>query len=210
MDKIQFINQRCLITEQHIKAVLQLLSEDATIPFIARYRKDQTGNLSEVQIEQISKTAKIFDEITKRKESILKSIEEQKALTPELQQKINQSFNLQEIEDFYLPFKKRRKTKADSAREKGLEPLAKIIMAQNTTSDTETLAEKYLSDQIKTPKEALQGARDIIAEWINENLYIRKNIRKIFQRKAIISSKVIKTKKEEEEALKFSQYFDWS
>lgn len=210
MDKIQFINQRCLITEQHIKAVLQLLSEDATIPFIARYRKDQTGNLSEVQIEQISKTAKIFDEITKRKESILKSIEEQKALTPELQQKINQSFNLQEIEDFYLPFKKRRKTKADSAREKGLEPLAKIIMAQNTASDTEILAEKYLSDQIKTPKEALQGARDIIAEWINENLYIRKNIRKIFQRKAIISSKVIKSKKEEEEALKFSQYFDWS
>ena len=210
MDKIKFINQQSLIAEHHINAVLQLLLEDATIPFIARYRKDQTGNLSEVQIEQIYKLGKSFDEIIKRKESILKSIEEQNALTPELQQKIDKSFELQELEDFYLPFKKRRKTKADAAREKGLEPLAKIIMAQNNTTDVEILAQKYLTDQVETPKDALQGARDIIAEWVNENSYIRKNIRRMFQRKAVISSKVIKIKKEEDNAQKFSQYFDWS
>ena len=130
MDKIQFIQQNISIQEKQINAVLQLLSEDCTIPFIARYRKDKTGNLGEVEIEQIQKLSKNFDEIQKRKESVLKSIEEQEKLTPELRAKIEQSFDLQEIEDLYLPFKKRRKTKADAAKEKGLEPLAKIIMAQ--------------------------------------------------------------------------------
>ena len=210
MDKIQFIQQNISIQEKQINAVLQLLSEDCTIPFIARYRKDKTGNLGEVEIEQIQKLSKNFDEIQKRKESVLKSIEEQEKLTPELRAKIEQSFDLQEIEDLYLPFKKRRKTKADAAKEKGLEPLAKIIMAQKNNGDIEQTAQNYLNKEVSSVEEALQGARDIIAEWINENIFIRKNLRRIFQRKAVISSKVVKTKKEEEEAQKYAQYFDWS
>ena len=209
MDKIQFIQQNISIQEKQINAVLQLLSEDCTIPFIARYRKDKTGNLGEVEIEQIQKLSKNFDEIQKRKESVLKSIEEQEKLTPELRAKIEQSFDLQEIEDLYLPFKKRRKTKADAAKEKGLEPLAKIIMAQKN-GDIEQTAQNYLNKEVSSVEEALQGARDIIAEWINENIFIRKNHRRVFQRKAVISSKVVKTKKEEEEAQKYAQYFDWS
>ena len=210
MDKIQFIQQNISLQEKQINAVLQLLSEDCTIPFIARYRKDKTGNLGEVEIEQIQKLSKNFDEIQKRKESVLKSIEEQEKLTPELRAKIGQSFDLQEIEDLYLPFKKRRKTKADAAKEKGLEPLAKIIMAQKNNGDIEQTAQNYLNKEVSSVEEALQGARDIIAEWINENIFIRKNLRRIFQRKAVISSKVVKTKKEEEEAQKYAQYFDWS
>ena len=210
MDKIQFIQQNISIQEKQINAVLQLLSEDCTIPFIARYRKDKTGNLGEVEIEQIQKLSKNFDEIQKRKESVLKSIEEQEKLTPELRAKIEQSFDLQEMEDLYLPFKKRRKTKADAAKEKGLEPLAKIIMAQKNSGDIEQTAQNYLNKEVFSVEEALQGARDIIAEWINENIFIRKNLRRVFQRKAVISSKVVKTKKEEEEAQKYAQYFDWS
>ena len=210
MDKIQFIQQNISIQEKQINAVLQLLSEDCTIPFIARYRKDKTGNLGEVEIEQIQKLSKNFDEIQKRKESVLKSIEEQEKLTPELRTKIEQSFDLQEVEDLYLPFKKRRKTKADAAKEKGLEPLAKIIMAQKNSGDIEQTAQNYLSKEVSSTEEALQGARDIIAEWINENIFIRKNLRRVFQRKAVISSKVVKTQKEEEEAQKYAQYFDWS
>ena len=210
MDKIQFIQQNISIQEKQINAVLQLLSEDCTIPFIARYRKDKTGNLGEVEIEQIQKLSKNFDEIQKRKESVLKSIEEQEKLTPELRAKIEQSFDLQEIEDLYLPFKKRRKTKADAAKEKGLEPLAKIIMAQKNSGDIEQAAQNYLNKEVSSVEEALQGARDIIAEWINENIFIRKNLRRVFQRKAVISSKVVKAKKEEEEAQKYAQYFDWS
>lgn len=210
MDKIQFIQQNISIQEKQINAVLQLLSEDCTIPFIARYRKDKTGNLGEVEIEQIQKLSKNFDEIQKRKESVLKSIEEQKKLTLELRAKIEKSFDLQEVEDLYLPFKKRRKTKADAAKEKGLEPLAKIIMAQKNSGDIDQTAQNYLNKEVSSVEEALQGARDIIAEWINENIFIRKNLRRVFQRKAVISSKVVKTKKEEEEAQKYAQYFDWS
>ena len=204
----KYIQERLPIPTKSIENTLQLLAEDCTIPFIARYRKDKTGNLDEVAIEQIFKHNKSFDEIVKRKESILKSIEEQNALTPELQNKIAQSFDLQEIEDLYLPYKKRKKTKADAAREKGLEPLAKIIMSQKS-DDVAYLASKYLNKDVADEDEALQGARDIIAEWLNENLYIRKNLRRLFQRKAVISAKVVKTKKEEEDAQKFSQYFDW-
>ena len=169
----KYIQERLSIPSKSIENTLQLLAEDCTIPFIARYRKDKTGNLDEVAIEQIFKLNKSFDEIVKRKESILKSIEEQNALTPELQQKITQSFDLQELEDLYLPYKKRKKTKADSAREKGLEPLAKMIMSQKS-DDVAYLASKYLNKDVADEDEALQGARDIIAEWLNENLYIRK------------------------------------
>lgn len=204
----QYIQERLQIPSKSIENTLQLLAEDCTIPFIARYRKDKTGNLDEVAIEQIFKLNKSFDEIVKRKESILKSIEEQNALTPELQNKITQSFDLQELEDLYLPYKKRKKTKADTAREKGLEPLAKMIMSQKS-DDVVYLASKYLNKDVADEDEALQGARDIIAEWLNENLYIRKNLRRLFQRKAVIATKVVKTKKDEEDAQKFSQYFDW-
>lgn len=208
MTSTDFIKKSLNISDKSIHATLQLFAEDCTIPFISRYRKDATGNLDEVQIEQISKLSKQFEEIVKRKISILKSIEEQNSITPELKKRIEESYDLLELEDLYLPFKKKRKTRADSAKEKGLEPLAKIIMSQNAT-DLQYLASKYLNDQIRTKEEALQGARDIMAEWINENGYVRKNLRRLFERKAIISSKVVKAKKEEEAAQKFSQYFEW-
>lgn len=208
MTSIEFIQKQLNISSKSIANTLKLLSEDCTVPFISRYRKDITGNLDEVQIEQIAKLNRQFEEIVKRKESILKSIEEQNALTEDLQQRIESSFDLQEIEDLYLPFKKRKKTKADAAKEKGLEPLAKIIMSQKA-HDLESLASKYLNSAVTSEEQALQGARDIIAEWINENMYVRKNLRRLFQRKAVITSKVVKAKKDEEAAQKFSQYFDW-
>ncbi|BAP32068.1 tex-like protein [Chryseobacterium sp. StRB126] len=208
MTTVEFIQKQLDISEKSINNTLQLLAEDCTIPFISRYRKDKTGNLDEIQIEQIAKISKQFEEIVKRKESILKSIEEQGALTSELKQRIEESFDLQELEDLYLPFKKRKKTKADAAKEKGLEPLAKIIMSQRN-DDVQFLASKYLNNEVPSEEDALQGARDIMAEWINENMYVRKNLRRLFQRKAVVTSKVVKAKKEEEDAQKFSQYFEW-
>ena len=208
MTPTDFIKRSLNISDKSINSTLKLLSEDCTIPFISRYRKDATGNLDEVQIEQILKLNKQFEEIVKRKESILKSIEEQNSLTPEFRQRIEESFDLQEIEDLYLPFKKRRKTKADAAKEKGLEPLARMIMSQNA-NNLEGLASRYLNDDVTSKEEALQGSRDIMAEWINENRYVRQNLRRLFQRKAVITSKVVKAKKEDEAAQKFSQYFEW-
>lgn len=204
-----YIQSHLQLPEKSITATLELLAEDHTIPFIARYRKDKTGNLDEVAIEQIVKLKNAFDTIVKRKESILSSIEEQNALTPELKTKIEASFDLNELEDLYLPYKKKRKTKADTARENGLEPLAKIIMAQNA-DDVEFIASKYLNDKVQNEDEAIAGAEDIIAEWINENVYIRKNIRRLFQRKAVISTKKVKKIEDEEKAQKFEQYFDWN
>lgn len=209
MTNIDFIKQTVANSAINIQKTVQLLDEDCTIPFISRYRKDQTGNLDEVVIEQIAKRNKQYQEIVKRKEAILKSIIEQQALTPELEKKIQESFDLQELEDYYLPYKKKKKTKADVARENGLEPLAKIIMAQNN-DDIDFIASRYLNDKVVNEDEALQGARDIIAEWINENTYVRKLMRRLFQRNATITTKVVKTKKEEEAAQKFNQYFEWS
>lgn len=208
MTSTDFIQKSLPVSAQNINATLKLLAEDCTIPFISRYRKDATGNLDEVQIEAISKLQKTFGEISKRKETILKSIEEQDALSPDLKQKIEESFDLQELEDLYLPFKKKRKTKADAAKEKGLEPLAKTIMSQNC-NNPESVATRYLNDLVSSEEEALQGARDIMAEWINENGFIRKNLRRLFQRKAVITSKIVKAKSEDEAAQKFKQYFDW-
>lgn len=208
MTATDYIKKSLSVSDKNIAATLKLLAEDCTIPFISRYRKDATGNLDEVQIEEIFKLNKQFEEIVKRKESILKSIEEQNSLNPDLKNRIEKSFDLQELEDLYLPYKKRRKTKADAAKEKGLEPLAKIIMSQKA-SNIQYLASQYLNDDVATEDEALQGAREIIAEWINENGYVRKNLRWLFQRKAMMISKVIKTKKDEEAAQKFSQYFEW-
>jgi uncharacterized protein len=209
MTSIQFIQNQITASPKNIEATLKLLSEDCTIPFISRYRKDQTGNLDEVVIEQIAKLSKQYDEIVKRKESILKTIEEQGQLSPELKSKIEKSFDLQEIEDLYLPYKKKKKTRADMARENGLEPLAKIIIAQKN-DDVDFLSTQYINKNIKNEEEALQGARDIVAEWINENIAVRQSLRRMYTRKASIESKVIKKKSEEEAAQKFSQYFDWS
>lgn len=209
MTNIEFIAKFISAPANNIQKTVQLLQEDCTIPFISRYRKDQTGNLDEIVIENIAKYQKEYEVIVKRKEAILKAILEQKALSTELEKKIQQSFDLQELEDFYLPYKKKKKTKADTARENGLEPLAKIIMAQNN-EDIDFISTQYINKSVVNEEEALQGARDIIAEWINENIYVRKQLRRLYQRKAIVSTKVIKTKKEEEAAQKFNQYFDWS
>ena len=153
-DKTEYIQQHISVPAKGVETTLQLLLEDCTIPFIARYRKDRTGNLDEVQIEQIAKLSKQYDEIVKRKESILKSIEEQDSLTEELRSKIESSFDLQYLEDLYLPYK-RKKTKADTARALGLEPLAKIIMAQNASDLTGT-ASRYISDNVPSEEDALQ------------------------------------------------------
>ena len=209
MTNILFIKNQTQLTERAIEHTLELLSEGCTIPFIARYRKDKTGNLDEVAIERIAKAQNEYDNICKRKETILSSIEEQGKLTDELRQRIETSFELNELEDLYLPYKKRRKTKGDVAKENGLEPLAKQIMAQRP-ADLSSLASRYLSDKITTEAEALQGASDIIAEWINENMFIRRTLRKVFQRKALIVTEVAKGKADEEEAQKYSQYFDWN
>jgi uncharacterized protein len=209
MTNIQFIAKSVPTAAINIQKTVQLLNEDCTIPFISRYRKDQTGNLDEVVIEQIAKLNKQYDEIVKRKESILKTIEEQGQLSPELAKKIQDSFDLQELEDLYLPFKKKKKNKADVARENGLEPLAKIIMAQNN-DDIDFISTQYINENVINEEAALHGAREIIAEWINENIHVRQQLRRLFQRKATITTKVVKTKKEEEGAQKFSQYFDWS
>ena len=209
MTNIQFIAKTLPTAAINIQKTVQLLNEDCTIPFISRYRKDQTGNLDEVVIEQIAKLNKQYDEIVKRKESILKTIEEQGQLSPELAKKIQDSFDLQELEDLYLPFKKKKKTKADVARENGLEPLAKIIMAQNN-DNIDFISTQYINENVINEEAALHGAREIIAEWINENIHVRQQLRRLFQRKATITTKVVKTKKEEEGAQKFSQYFDWS
>lgn len=208
MTLIEFIQQAVTASPKSIENTLSLLNEACTIPFIARYRKDRTGNLDEVAIEKIAKYKELYDNIVKRKESIISSIEEQNKLTPELRSKIEQSFDLLEIEDIYLPYKKTRKTKADTARELGLEPLAKIIMAQNAT-DIEGIAAKYINDGVDNDEKAIQGACDIIAEWINENMYVRRNLRNRFQRNSTIKTKVVKGKAEEEHAQKFTQYFDW-
>ena len=225
MTNINFIQSQVNTSPKNIEATLKLLLEDCTIPFISRYRKDQTGNLDEVQVETIAKLSKQFDEIIKRKESVLKSIEEQGQLSPELKSKIEKSFDLQEIEDLYLPYKKKKKTKADVARENGLEPLAKIIMSQSN-EDIDFIASKYLNKNVANEDEALQGARDIIAEWINENIAVRQSLRRLYNRKAVITTKEIKKKKEtsienpvrvqnsdrveNDERSKYSQYFDWS
>ena len=209
MTLIHFIQQALDASTKSIENTLALLDEACTIPFIARYRKDRTGNLDEVAIEKIAKYRDLYVGIVKRKESILASIEEQGKLTDELRNKIEQSFDLVEIEDLYLPYKKTRKTKADTARALGLEPLAKVIMAQNAT-DIESIARKYITKEVEDVEKAIQGACDIIAEWINEHLFIRKALRRKFQREAVVTTKVVKAKAEEEGAQKFEQYFEWS
>jgi protein Tex len=195
------------IKEVQVKAVISLIEEGGTVPFIARYRKEATGSLDEVVIAAVRDRVLQLKELDKRKEAVLKSIEEQNKLTPELIEKINNAETMTALEDIYLPFRPKRKTRASVAKEKGLEPLAEIILAQRT-NDVFGVARKFIETEkgVENEEEALQGARDIIAEKINEDGDIRAKVRKLFLSKGVIKSKVIKGK--EEEAAKFKDYFD--
>lgn len=190
-----------------VEAVLSLLEEGATIPFIARYRKDKTGNLDEVQIQQIQDQHKFLKEFTERKTFIEKTITEQGKMTEALQQKLDAATTLNELKDIYLPYKPKRKTKAQTAKENGLEPLALLLLEQK---DVDVVAEatNYLNEKVKTAEEALQGARDIIAEQVNEDANIRARLRKYFEERALVKSSVMKDK--ETEGAKYKDYFDFS
>ncbi|REE83518.1 uncharacterized protein BX611_0809 [Lutibacter oceani] len=209
MQLLNFIKSQTNLPSKGIENTIQLLNEDCTIPFISRYRKELTGNLDEVQIGEIVKYKTQFEELEKRKDTILKALEEQKVLTDELKQKIDVTTDLTTLEDIYLPYKKKRKTKAETARKNGLEPLAKMIMSQRV-NDLEYTASKYITNEVETEDAAIEGARFIIAEWINERTDIRNNIRYQLERFATINTKVVKTKENDEKAQKFRDYFDWS
>lgn len=209
MQLLTYIKQQTQLSSKSIENTISLLNEDATIPFISRYRKEMTGNLDELQIGEIVKYKETFEALEKRKKAILKALKEQNSLTSALEEKIDNSKDLIALEDLYLPFKKKRKTKAETARLQGLEPLAKMIMSQRV-NDLEFTASKYITKDVESIEKTLEGARFIIAEWINERTDIRNNIRYQFERFAQISSKVIKSKKSDEKAQKFKDYFDWS
>jgi len=183
-----------------------LLDEGATVPFISRYRKERTGSLDEVQVEAVKDAKEKMEELLKRKETIVNTIQEQGLLTPELQKRITECFDPTELEDIYLPYKPKRRTRAMIAREKGLEPLAKIIMKQ-FEKNLDGRAQSFINDQVDSVDDALAGARDIIAEWVNENERARGIVRREFDRGAFITSKVVKGK--DEEGAKYSDYFDW-
>ena len=206
---LYYITSQTQLPQKSVENTVKLLNEDCTIPFISRYRKELTGNLDEVQIGEIVKFKEQFEALEKRKTAILKSLEEQEVLTAELQKKIEETTDLIALEDLYLPYKKKRKTKADTARENGLEPLAKIIMAQNA-SDISSIALKYVNGDVNSEEEALEGARHIIAEWINERTDIRNMLRNQMERFAVVSTKVVKKFEEDEKAQKFRDYFDWN
>ena len=197
------------INEQAIANTLELLDEGCTIPFIARYRKERTGGLDEVEIGKISEWNERLKELSKRKETILKTIGEQGKLTDELQKQIEQCWNPTELEDLYLPYKPKRRTRAQVAREQGLEPLAQLILLQRERN-IEQVAKRFINqDAITSVDLALQGAKDIIAETISEDSQARQRLRNTFQREAIISSKVVKSKTNEEGAAKYRDYFDF-
>lgn len=189
-----------------VEQTFELLDEGATIPFISRYRKERTGSLDEVQVGAIQNEKQRLEELLKRKETILSTIQEQGKLLPELEKRIENCWNGTELEDIYLPYKPKRKTKATVAREKGLEPLAKMLMSQNV-NDVLDAARRFVKDEVNSVDEALQGARDIIAEWVNESEKARNTVRKSFELNATIQTKVVKAK--EEDGVKYKDYFDW-
>ena len=195
------------IRQTQVESVIELLAESATIPFIARYRKDKTGGLDEVQIQQIQDEQKFFKEIIERRAFIIKTIEEQGKMTDALLQKLHTASTLSVLEDIYLPYKPKRKTKAQTARENGLEPLAKLLLEQRT-EPLEPVLPAFLNEQIKTNEDALQGARDIIAEGVNEDAENRAKLRKLFEDLALLQSKVLEGK--ETEGVKYKDYFDFS
>lgn len=203
----QLIAQSLNVKEKQVEQTIALLDGGATIPFISRYRKEATGGLDEVQVADVKEQHEKFQELAKRKSTVLNSIEEQGKLTEELRVRIENTLNLTELEDIYLPYKPKRKTRAAIAREKGLEGLAKLIMAQSNL-DVESKASSFLNEAVADVKEAINGATDIIAEWISENESARHVVRNLFQRQALITTKLVKGK--EEEGDKYRDYFDWS
>ena len=205
----QIIAKRLMLPEKQVENTILLLNEGCTIPFIARYRKERTGSLDEVQIAAISEQYAKMQELTKRKDTICKTIEEQGKLTADLKRKIDATWDTTELEDIYLPFKPKRRTKAQIARENGLEPLATILLLQRE-QQPEAVAKRFLKGDIKSVDEALAGAKDIIAEAISEDETVRQQIRSVFRREAVITSKAVKSKREEEGAQKFADYFEFS
>lgn len=199
------ISEALKLQERGVDNTLQLLDEGCTIPFICRYRKERTGGLDEVQIAGISEMAQQLKDIAKRKETILKTISTQGKLTPELEKRINECWSSTELEDIYLPYKPKRKTRAQTARERGLEPLAMII-SLGRESDPEMTARRFVKGDVKSVEEAIKGAQDIIAENISEDEQSRRVVRSAFKRQAVITSKVIKAKAETDEAAKYSDY----
>jgi len=207
MQLLSFIKSKTQLPQKGISNTIDLLKEDCTIPFISRYRKERTGDLDEVEIGRIVEFKKLFEELEKRKTTIFKSLEEQEVLTEELRSQITDSFDLNTLEDLYLPFKKKRKTKAENARNNGLEPLAKIIMSQKPDTLLHIVS-KYTSTEINH-EGALEGARHIISEWINERSSVRNRVRWHLNKFARIQTKVVKSKADQEKAIKFSDYFNW-
>ena len=205
----QIIAKRLMLPEKQVENTILLLNEGCTIPFIARYRKERTGSLDEVQIAAISEQYAKMQELIKRKDTICKTIEEQGKLTADLKRKIEATWDPTELEDIYLPFKPKRRTKAQIARENGLEPLATILLLQRE-QQPEAVAKRFLKGDIKSVDEALAGAKDIIAETISEDETVRQQIRSVFRREAVITSKAVKSKREEEGAQKFADYFEFS
>ena len=206
---IQKIAEKLSLTLKQINNVYELHSEGATIPFMARYRKEATGNLDEVAITGIVEQIGYFTELEKRKETVIKTIEGLGKMTPELAKRIDECYDATVLEDIYLPYKPKRKTRATQAIEKGLEPLAKLIFEQGN-EQPEAEAAKFINEQVKDVKDALQGARDIIAEWVSEHEQARNKIRQLFTEGAVLSSKVLSSKKDEEEAQKYRDYFEFS
>lgn len=204
---ISLISKSLNLSAKNVESTVKLIDEGATIPFISRYRKEATGGLDEVQISKIKDLNEKFIELEKRKEFILKSISEQEKLTPDLEKQISESWDSTELEDIYLPFKPKRQTRAEKARKKGLEGLAKWLMSQQSGS-VSSKASEFINEEVKDEEDALQGARDIIAEWVNEDANTRQIVRNIFSRVAVITSKVISGKEEEGE--KYADYFDFS
>ena len=194
------------VKDWQVKNTIQLFDEGATMPFISRYRKEATGSLDEIQIAAIKEQLAKLIEIDSRRETILKTIEEQGKLTDDLKKRIEEAQTLTELEDIYLPYKPKKKTRATKAKEKGLEPLAKIIMKQQELNII-SKAELFINDEVPSVEDALQGARDIVAEWINENERARNSIRRLFQHESKIQSKAIKGK--ELDGIKFKDYFEW-
>jgi len=206
---IQKIAEKLSFSIKQITNIHQLQSEGATIPFMARYRKEATNNMDEVGIGQVVEQIAYFSELDKRKETVVKTIEGLGKLTPELKDRIENCFDATELEDIYLPYKPKRKTRATQAIEKGLEPLAKLVFEQGNGAPDEEAA-KFINENVKDIKEAMQGARDIIAEWVSENEQARNKIRQQFTESAKLSSKVLSSKKEEEEAQKYRDYFEFN
>ena len=209
MTPIQLIAQRLNLREKQVEQTIALLDEGSTIPFISRYRKEATGGLDEVAVAAVAEQHRQLDELEHRKAFVLETIEAQGALTDELRARITACWDATEIEDIYLPFKPKRRTRAQMAREKGLEPLAQRLLLR-PNSDPEQEAEGFLTDEVGTVDEALQGARDIIAEQISEDEHSRQTLRRIYSREAVITSKAVKGKSETPEAAKYRDYFEWS